>query len=624
MRQPWLVGLLIAGIVLGSLALLLTLQKTSSANEVVERATTLTIDEGSARTSASEAEILSSLEDLSFQEFVDTSYRAHLHRVPQSITLRGMASLLDSRHDQLNSFAFEYLAETQRIEVAILKKLREYDRTELRQDQQLAYDVCEAFWSRLVAAQPYAGFDYLVTHSNSDSQDWLTYDLLTTYHPRSSLDDIEDYITRLSLIETQFDQLIQGLEDRAQRGVIAPKPVLTKALSLLAIMAYGPLETHPVFFNVALMVVANEDLSETLKRTIFADTAVLMNTSVIPAYRRLYAKIAELETIAPTTVGIQRIPDGASYYEYLVQAYGETDLSSRDIHEWAVRQISDCQREISDEASAIGYAYESNFSSLIHSIASNGGTTVSDNIPVAFGLQINRAHTLSQQAFESLPSTSVTLAVNPFNDIYYQAAALDGSREPVLSVPRTGEQPTYFIATRTFHETYPGLHVLIANQQNSEFPLLRQAESFAAHTLGWAAYAERLAWEIGAYANDPYGNIGRLVEELRQAVLVAVDTGIHSQDWEYDEALTYYLENTGDDALDAEMNVLQVIAHPGSSLPAFTGFRKILELRNRMQQAQEDVFDLAGFHALMVENGSLPLALLEALVDEVIDHAATE
>jgi uncharacterized protein (DUF885 family) len=271
MKQPWLVGLLIAGIVLGALTVLLTLQKTPSADEVVERANATPIEQEVVQAPTSETEILSSFEDLSFQEFVDTSYRAHLQRVPQNITLHGVASLLGSRNDELSSFSFEYLAETQRIEVAILKKLREYDRTKLHHNQQLTYDICEAFWSRLVDAQSYTGFDYLVTHSDKNSQDWLTYNLLTTYHPRSSLADIEDYITRLSLIETQFDQLIQGLEDRALRGIIAPKPVLTKALSLLAIMAYGPLETHPVFFNVALMVVANQDLSETLKRTIFTD-----------------------------------------------------------------------------------------------------------------------------------------------------------------------------------------------------------------------------------------------------------------------------------------------------------------------------------------------------------------
>lgn len=48
---------------------------------------------------------------------------------------------------------------------------------------------------------------------------------------------------------------------------------------------------------------------------------------------------------------------------------------------------------------------------------------------------------------------------------------------------------------------------------------------------------------------------------------------------------------------------------------------KILYLRQQAQQELGERFDLRQFHRVVLENGSMPLEILERVVDQYIDSA---
>ncbi|MCK5248225.1 DUF885 domain-containing protein, partial [Candidatus Bipolaricaulota bacterium] len=133
-----------------------------------------------------------------------------------------------------------------------------------------------------------------------------------------------------------------------------------------------------------------------------------------------------------------------------------------------------------------------------------------------------------------------------------------------------------------------------------------------------------LAWELGWYDADPYGNLGRLSDEMMRAVRLVVDTGIHTMGWTYNQAVAYFAENTGKTMSAARYHIQRYIVWPGQATSYMIGFLKILELRDHVQQALGDAFDLAAFHTLVLENGSLPLDILERRVQEVIDAIASD
>ena len=144
---------------------------------------------------------------------------------------------------------------------------------------------------------------------------------------------------------------------------------------------------------------------------------------------------------------------------------------------------------------------------------------------------------------------------------------------------------------------------------------------FTAYAEGWALYSERLAWELGFYENDPFGNLGRLQAEMFRAVRLVVDTGIHHKRWTREEAIAYMIENTGMTTGEVVTEIERYIVMPGQACAYKIGMMKILELREKAKTEMGDAFDLKEFHNVVLKNGAVPLDILEELINEYIATA---
>ena len=65
--------------------------------------------------------------------------------------------------------------------------------------------------------------------------------------------------------------------------------------------------------------------------------------------------------------------------------------------------------------------------------------------------------------------------------------------------------------------------------------------------------------------------------------------------------------------------VERYIVMPGQACAYKVGMLKILELRERSRTALGDLFDIRDFHDVVLMNGSVPLEILETIVDNYID-----
>jgi uncharacterized protein (DUF885 family) len=137
---------------------------------------------------------------------------------------------------------------------------------------------------------------------------------------------------------------------------------------------------------------------------------------------------------------------------------------------------------------------------------------------------------------------------------------------------------------------------------------------------GWALYCEWLAKQTGWYDNDPFGDLGRLRDELFRAVRLVVDTGIHAKRWTREQAITYMREKTGMGDKEVKSEIERYIVAPGQACAYKVGMLKIQELRARAQKELGERFDQREFHDAVLKNGALPLEILEEQVNDYIQR----
>ena len=564
------------------------------------------------------ADLLSGLRGLDIDSFFQESYIRWLKRDPETLSTLGLADLYGVGDGNLTNISDEFIRQTQSFEIGLLDILQRYDRSSFSDSQAMTAKIYEWFLDDLKRGHAFMYDDYIVNPIIT-SVHYNLYALFTIYHPLNNLQDAEDFISRLSQVGDKISQLVDGLKRREEHGVILPAFMFSIVLADINPIANGKPLANPFYtsFKDRLNGVTADEKKDLLSR---AENEIEL--TVIPAYQQMAGFLRDHESAASNQVGVWQFKDGKAYYAQSLRRQTTTETTAEEIHELGKYHVERIHAEMRTLFAALGYPAHDPIPSLVSRLTEDSGSYLGQDAVDAYKEAIQTAETILPQAFTTQPRAKVTVVGGPEGD-YYMSAAYDGSRPGLFYARTTDSTPKFGVKSLAFHETVPGHHLQIAlAQEIPNLPDLRRGMQFNAYTEGWALYAERLMWELGAYADDPQSDLGRLRMEAFRAARLVVDTGIHSKQWSFDRAVQYLAGETGYPEDYAQREITRYSVWPGQAVSYYLGFLKILDLRQKAQGALGDQFDLKTFHSVMLENGSVPLSILEELVDSYIEGGA--
>ncbi|WP_257173284.1 DUF885 family protein [Colwellia sp. M166] len=451
-------------------------------------------------------------------------------------------------------------------------------------------------------------------------------------HQVNSVADAENYLSRLEKVKHKFNQELEGIRLREEKGIIPPAFVIERVLEEMNNFVDKPIEENILYSSLAKKMSDSENISADEQQQLLAKAKNNIKTFVHPAYQSLITYFSNLQAKATNDDGFWRLPDGDKAYASALQFFTTTNYTPQYIHDVGLKEVERIQNEILTILVEQGYDTSQGFSAAIESLAAQDSFYYPDSdegraqILKDYQVILDEIDTGLDAVFRIRPKAGMEVTRIPeFKEktapgAYYQQPAIDGSRPGrfFANLYDIKATPKYSMRTLAYHEGIPGHHFQIAVAMELEgLPLFRMFSPFTAYVEGWALYSEYLAWEMG-FQDDSFDNIGRLQAELFRAVRLVVDTGIHYKKWPRQQAIDYMKSNTGMAQSDVISEIERYIVMPGQATSYKVGMMKILALREKAKTALGNKFDLRDFHDVVLKNGAVPLDILERFVDRYI------
>lgn len=566
-----------------------------------------------------------------FDHLLERYLIAFVKDQPEILTLVGVIdnSPLDFHSHKLSDASPEATRRSFEQAMRYLDRIRSYDRADLTAQQQISYDMMNWYLGMMREGEPFLYHDFPVNQVSGLQADLPSF--MTSYHVIKDGKSAERYISRLRAFRLKFEQIGESVTYRAERGILPPRFVFEHVIrDMNAFIGVDPSEN--TLYTTFVSKLDSTAVSDTDKTTLKSDALAAVGGDVYEAYRHLIGVMESLRPQAKVDAGAWTLPDGEAYYRYMTRHHTSMEVSPEQVHDIGLAEVARITAEMNALFDRIGIT-KGTVAQRFKALDARPGTFYPDSpesIPVIiadYQAMVDRLLEGTKPLFKRVPQAACEVrrvpehsqATAPF--AYYMFPALDGSRPGIfyINLRDIGEIPKYGMMTLTAHEAIPGHHFQLALAQEIQgVPTVRRMLPFNAYAEGWALYTEGLVAEIGVYADDPESDLGRLQAEMFRAVRLVVDTGIHLKRWTREEAIAYMLEHTGMPDGDVVAEIERYIVWPGQALGYKMGMIHIQGLRAKAEAKLGEAFDLADFHDTVLMNGSLPMTVLDTVVDAYI------
>ncbi len=555
-----------------------------------------------------------------FDVLLESDWQWTLSHAPEFAT-----SLGDTRYNhKLTNTTLAAQRVATRHQQDMLKEARKINRSTLSGQDLISYD--QFIVEKQLAIDAAVFYPYTVQPVTQLDGIQITLPNLVSQTPFHSAYDYHSYLARLHALPAYVDGLIEQMQQGMKTGWVAPKVIIAPIPEQLKNLRLhlSDSELAKPFSNIPAGVpkpdvftkLGNKELTEHVAPALLK-LENFITTQYLPACR--------------DSIAASALPGGMAYYQFLINTQTTTDATPQQIHELGLSEVARLHLEMQKIMTKVGFKGSlAEFSTFLNSDPRFFYTS-QDDLLTGFRSIIARIVQVLPTEFASLPKAQPEVRALPLLEseqqpsASYQPGSDDGKVAGyfAVNVSNLNTRPKWEMETLAMHEAVPGHHLQISIAKEAvALPKFRRNGSYPVFEEGWALYAESLGDEMGLY-KDPYSKFGNLNDEILRAARLVVDTGIHALGWSRDEAITYLNTNTSNPPADNIVEVDRYIAWPAQALSYKIGELKIRELRNRAAAALGDKFDVRAFHNAILDNGPLPLSVLETQINAWIAQQQT-
>ncbi|ATZ72783.1 DUF885 domain-containing protein [Idiomarina sp. X4] len=446
---------------------------------------------------------------------------------------------------------------------------------------------------------------------------------MPSYTSFNSVEDYQNYISKLRSIPRYMEQQTHWLRKAIDEGYTQPAAAMAGfEESILAYIVQDAKES--VYFSpFAQQPGFVDDVEwEALK----ADAITAIDEQVMPAYDDYFTfMVTEYLPNARESVGASELPNGEAFYQNRIKHYTTLDMTADEIHEIGLQEVARIRGEMLEAIEATGF--DGDFDEFVEFLR-----TDEQFYPETAEELLHYAAWIAKKMDGQLPKLFKTLPRKPYGIApvpeeiapKYTTGRYSGSNRDDragfywVNTYALDRRPLYQMEALTLHEAVPGHHLQNAIAGELEdLPEYRQQTYISAFGEGWGLYSEYLGLEAGFY-EDPYSNFGRLSYEMWRAARLVVDTGMHAKGWSRERAMDFMANNTALSLHNVKTEIDRYITWPAQALSYKLGELTIKRLRAEAEQQLGDKFDIREFHDAVLENGSVPLKVLEQHINDWI------
>ena len=476
------------------------------------------------------------------------------------------------------------------------KKLNDFDPGSLSADQQILYDSLSAMTDTSLMAEGLELYEQpLAPTIGIQAQ----LPILLAEYSFHSLQDVEDYLTLLSQLDSYYGEILFFEEQKAAAGLGPSDASIERILESCQSYLIDPVNNFLTeTFETRLNSLSTDiSLSEQQKNNFRSRHLEVIKNSFLPAYRHLINGLSGLKGRGINEGGLCGFRDGRQYYENLLRSGPGL---SYNIEELKAALSDRMQKDLET------------ISSLSKKTGPDLSFRLTDPPAILADLQAQMSGdfpALSEASKKYELRYVPAQLESTLSPAFYLTAPLDDPTRNVIYINNGSTSADDELYPTLAHEGFPGhLYQTVYFREHTRNPLAALLTCSGANE-GWSTYVEQLSYFYDNSLSEENSAYQAAMRSFSLCFHSLLDIGINYDGWSKDRAAAFV--RTCFDADDALVEELwQTMIDNPANYPEYAGgYVEIMEMREEAEKKLGNRFSAKEFHKFLLDLGPVPFSV---------------